>query len=195
MAGDRDSVSWPVRTERLTIRPATEDDLDATWRFRKLAEVGQWLTRLPTDRNAYADQYLDAERLARTLIVERDGEVVGDLMLSVQDPWAQDEVKDQAKGTLAELGWVIAPDHAGQGYATEAAAALLRICFEELGVRRVIAPCFADNIASRKLMERLGMRLEDHAVRDFLHRSGQWLDSMRYAILEDEWRARPTNAP
>ena len=53
---------------------------------------------------------------------------------------------------------------------------------------------FADNIASRKLMERLGMRLEDHAVRDFLHRSGQWLDSLRYAILEDEWRAGPTNA-
>jgi RimJ/RimL family protein N-acetyltransferase len=186
------SVSWPVHTARLTIRPGTEDDLDATWRFRSIPEVGEWLTRLPTDRAAYAEQYLDPERLARTLILERDGQVVGDLMLAVDDPWAQEEVKDQAKGTQAELGWVIAPDHAGQGYATEAAAELLRICFEDLGVRRVIAPCFADNVASWRLMERLGMRREERGVGVWLHRSGRWLDSLRYAILEDEWRARRT---
>jgi RimJ/RimL family protein N-acetyltransferase len=112
----------------------------------------------------------------------------------VQDPWAQHEVQDRAKGTLAELGWVIAPTHAGQGYATEAAAELLRICFQDLGVRRVIAQCLADNLASRRLMERLGMRLEDHAVRESLHRSGQWVDSMRYAILREEWQARRAGA-
>ena len=129
-------------------------------------------------------------RLCKTLVVERGGEVVGDLMLSVEDPWAQHEVRDRAQGTLAELGWVISPDHAGQGYATEAAAELLRICFEDLGVRRVVAHCLADNLDSRKLMERLGMRLEEHAVRESLHRSGRWVDSMRYAVLEEEWRAR-----
>ena len=83
---------------------------------------------------------------------------------------------------------MIAPDHAGRGYATEAARELLRICFEDLGVRRVTAQCLADNLPSRRLMERLGMRLEDHAVRDSLHRSGTWVDSLRYAILEEEWR-------
>ena len=192
MTSGKDSLAWPVRTARLTIRPATEDDLDATWQFRRIPEVGEWLTRLPTDREAYAEQYLDAGRLAKTLVVERDGEVVGDLMLSVEDAWAQHEVRERARGSLAELGWVISPDHAGQGYATEAAAELLRICFEDLGVRRVVAQCLADNLASRRLMERLGMRLEDHAVRESLHRSGRWIDSMRYAILEEEWRARRT---
>ena len=192
MSSGKGSVRWPVRTARLTIRPATEDDLDATWRFRRIPEVGEWLTRVPPDREAYAEQYLDADRLAKTLVVERDGEVVGDLMLSVEDAWAQHEVRDQARGSFAELGWVIAPDHAGQGYATEAATELLRICFEDLGVRRVVAQGLADNLASRKLMERLGMRLEDHAVRESLHRSGRWVDSMRYAILEEEWRARRT---
>ena len=56
----------------------------------------------------------------------------------------------------------------------------------------MIAQCFADNVASWKLMEQLGMRREEHAVQESLHRSGVWLDSLRYAILEDEWRARRT---
>ena len=193
MTSDIASLSWPFRTARLSLRRATEDDLEATWQFRRIPEVGEWLTRLPTDREAYAEQYLDPDRLAKTLVVERDGEVViGDLMFELQDPWAQDEVKEQAEGTQTELGWVIAPDHTGQGYATEAAAELLRISFEELGVRRVIAQCFADNVASWKMMEKLGMRLEERAVKESLHRSGHWMDSMRYAILEDEWRARRT---
>jgi len=63
--------------------------------------------------------------------------------------------------------------------------------FVELGLRRVYAQCFADNAASWRIMEKLGMRREEYAVRDSLHRSGQWMDGMRYAILSDEWRARP----
>ena len=74
-------------------------------------------------------------------------------------------------------------------FGTEAAAALLRVCFEQLGLRRAYAQCFADNAASWRVMEKLGMRREEYAVRDSLHRSGEWRDAMRYAILADEWRA------
>ena len=62
------------------------------------------------------------------------------------------------------------------------------MCFEDLGLRRVTAECFADNVASRRLMERVGMRQELHAVRDSLRRSGEWVDGMGYALLADEWR-------
>ena len=44
-------------------------------------------------------------------------------------------------------------------------------------MRRVTANCFTDNVASWRLMERVGMRRETHAIQDALHRSGQWLDS------------------
>jgi RimJ/RimL family protein N-acetyltransferase len=192
MTRDLGSLTWPMRTARLSIRRATEGDLEATWEFRRQPEVSEWLTRLPTDLDAYREQYLDPERLAKTLIVEHDGVVVGDLMFALEDPWAQDEIKDRAKGTQSELGWVIAPGHTGQGYASEAAAEMLRISFEDLGLRRVIAQCFADNVASWKLMEKLGMRREDHAVQESLHRTRGWLDGFRYAILADEWRARRT---
>jgi RimJ/RimL family protein N-acetyltransferase len=51
----------------------------------------------------------------------------------------------------------------------------------------VTANCFADNVASWRLMERVGMRRELHAVRESLHRSGKWLDGLGYALLADEW--------
>lgn len=184
-----DAIDWPVRSARLAIRPATADDLEATWRFRRLEEVSRWLTREATTLDDYREQFEDPDRLATTLVVELDGEVVGDLMLKVEDAWAQVEVADRARGVQAELGWVLHPGHAGQGYATEAVRALLRICFEELGLRRVTANCFAANEASWRLMERVGMRRELYAVSESLHRSGEWLDGMGYALLADEWRS------
>jgi RimJ/RimL family protein N-acetyltransferase len=187
---DLTAVAWPARTARLSIRPATADDVDATWRFRRLPSVGEWLTRVCVDRDDYAETFLDPDRLAKTLVIEREGVVIGDLMLALEDAWAQDEVAEQARSVQAELGWVLDPDHLGHGYATEAVGELIRLAFEDLGLRRVTALCFADNVPSWRLMERLGMRREEHNVRDSLHRSGAWLDGLGYALLVDEWRAR-----
>ena len=86
----------------------------------------------------------------------------------------------------AELGWCLDPAHHGHGYGTEAVGELLRICFADLGLRRVTASCFADNTASWRLMERLHLRREQHTVRDSLHRDGQWLDGYGYALLAEE---------
>jgi RimJ/RimL family protein N-acetyltransferase len=83
---------------------------------------------------------------------------------------------------------VLAPSHSGHGYAAEAVRQLLRHILEDLGIRRVIATCFLDDDASWRLMERVGMRRETHAVRASRHRSGRWLDTVTYALLADEWR-------
>ena len=131
-------------------------------------------------------------RLATTVIIalghDPAAPIIADFMLRGDDAWAQLEMTDQAKGTQAELGWVLDPAQSGRGYATEAVGELLRYCFHDLGVRRVTASCFLDNDASWRLMERVGMRRETHAVRESLHRSGQWLDTVAYALLADEWR-------
>jgi RimJ/RimL family protein N-acetyltransferase len=188
MATLLDTVTWPVRTERLTLRPATRDDLEATWRFRRLDVVSRWITRAPTTLAEYRPQFEDPESLARTLVIEHGGAVIGDLMVRPEDAWAQAEVADRARGVQAELGWVLHPEHAGRGYATEAVRAVIRLCFEDLRLRRVTANCFADNVESWRLMERVGMRREVHTIRESLHRSGEWLDGMGYALLADEWR-------
>ena len=85
------------------------------------------------------------------------------------------------------LGWVLDPTYTGHGYATEAVRELLLYCFQDLGVRRITANCFLDNDTSWRLMERVGMRRELYAIRESLHRSGRWLDTVGYAILEEEW--------
>jgi RimJ/RimL family protein N-acetyltransferase len=72
---------------------------------------------------------------------------------------------------------------------------LLRHCFEDLGVRRVTANCFLGNDTSWRLMERVGMRRELHAVRESRHRSGRWLDTVGYAVLADEWSLDPPARP
>jgi RimJ/RimL family protein N-acetyltransferase len=189
LSQDLSAVAWPVRTDRLTIRPATLDDADAAWQFRRLESVGRWMTAAPRDREGFVRKFAEPEQLSRTLLMEHDGVVIGDLYVAVGDAWAQTEVADRARGVQAEIGWVLAPEHEGHGFATEAVTELLRICFEDLGLRRVFAQCFADNVPSWRLMERVGMRREEHAVRESLHRSGEWLDGLRYALLADEWRA------
>lgn len=183
-----DAITWPVHTDRLTLRPATPADVEATWQFRRLASVSRWITRAPASLEEYRTQFEDSDRLATTLVVQLDGEVIGDLALHVDDAWAQAEVSEQAHGVQAELGWVLHPEHAGHGYATEAVRELIRLCFEDLGLRRVTASCFAANESSWRLMERVGMRREVYTVRESLHRSGQWLDGTGYALLADEWR-------
>jgi RimJ/RimL family protein N-acetyltransferase len=188
VAAPLDAMTWPVRTQRLSLRPATNGDLAPTWCYRKLETVSRWLTSAPPTLEEYRVRFEDPASLARTIVIELTGEVIGDLMLTIEDGWAQAEVTEQARGVHAELGWVLHPDHAGRGYASEAVRELIRLCFEELGLRRVAANCFADNEASWRLMERVGMRREIYSVRDSLHRSGHWLDGMSYALLADEWR-------
>ena len=190
MATSLDGIAWPVLTKRLAIRRAVEADLEPTWEFRRDERVTRWMTAAPSTIEAYRERFADPDRLVRTLVVELDAVVIGDLMLAVEDGWAQAEVIDQAREVQAELGWCIAPEHQGRGYAAEAVEALLRICFEDLGLRRVTAHSFADNEASWRLMEKVGMRREIHTLRESLHRSGEWLDGVGYALLADEWRVR-----
>jgi RimJ/RimL family protein N-acetyltransferase len=184
-------LARPLRTERLTLRSATAADAEPTWRYRRLESVNEWLTGCPAGLDAYRELFCEPARLATTVVVtlghDAGAPVIGDFMLRREDAWAQLEVADRARDTQAELGWVLDPTHTGRGYATEAVRELLRHCFEDLGVRRVTANCFLGNDTSWRLMERVGMRRELHAVRESLHRSGQWLDTVGYAILADEW--------
>ena len=127
------------------------------------------------------------------IVRNSDGVVIGDLMLRVEDGWAQRDVCTRAENVQAELGWVLHPDFVGFGYATEAVGALISLCFGELGLRRVVAGCFTANVSSWRLMERLGMRREGHTTRDSLHRDLGWQDGYTYALLAEEWKPGSTH--
>jgi RimJ/RimL family protein N-acetyltransferase len=88
-----------------------------------------------------------------------------------------------------ELGFTIAPEHQGQGYATEAAGLLLDYLFGARGKHRVHASCDARNAASAAVLERLGMRREGH-LRQSTWAKGEWTDDLLYGLLREEWLAR-----
>lgn len=174
---------WPRRTARLLLRPPTLDDMRAVYAYRSDPDTARWLSGLATSVEEMAGRMLDG---GRGLVVEREGVVVGDLMISVQDAWSQREVAERAKGAQAELGWVVAPAHRGHGYAVEAVREAVTVAFE-LGVHRVEAGCFADNLASRRVMDKVGLRQEGYFVSESLHRDGSWRDGMSFALLAEEW--------
>jgi len=89
----------------------------------------------------------------------------------------------------AELWYVLHPARVGQGYATEAASALLDFAFDTLRLHRVYADCDPRNTASCRVTARLGMQLEG-VMRENYWLRGEWCDASIYAILEHEWRAR-----
>jgi RimJ/RimL family protein N-acetyltransferase len=180
-------IDWPVRTERLALRPAVPEDLRAVYEIRSLPEVAQWMPDLPTSYDAWVLAQGQRDAIGRMLVVLLDEVVIGHLYLHVEDAWSQVEVKEQATRSQAEVGWAFDPAHQGRGYATEAVQEALRICFEDLGVRRVVALAFADNGPSLRVMEKVGMRREALMVKESLHRELGWLDGVSYGLLAEEW--------
>jgi len=89
-----------------------------------------------------------------------------------------------------EIGWGFGIDHRGQGLATEAARRLISYAFEDCDYHRIFAGTIFTNTRSWALMERLGMRKEAHFVKAHVpaEEGGEWIDTVRYAVLAEEWR-------
>ncbi len=92
----------------------------------------------------------------------------------------------------AKLGYAIAVDYWGHGYATDAAHALIDFGFRELKLHRISAAMGPGNTASIAIAGRLGMTYEGR-IRDHVYTNGRWRDSLLYSVLVDEWvAAKPT---
>jgi RimJ/RimL family protein N-acetyltransferase len=180
------SIAWPVRTERLTLRAYAPQDLDALWSFEQLPAVQMWLGWAPHTRDELAAAMNKSSTTTHVMVLA-DDDLIGHIMITPRDSWAQSDVAARAKGLEAELGWMFDPAHGGQGFATEAIGAAIGLCFDSLRLRRVQAGCFADNTASWRLMERLGMRREEFSKATALHRDGSWHDGLSYGLLREEW--------
>lgn len=182
-------VRLPITTERLVVRSFRPGDEDEVLAYRSVPEVVRYIPGDPKTREEVADLVaerstagrIDEKNRALTLAVELDGRVVGDVLVHLDG-------LDGADGKQVELGWVFAPDIAGQGYATETARELLRVAFDELGVHRAWAQLDALNVASARLCERLGMRREALFEKASWFKE-EWTDLAIYAIRADEWRA------
>jgi RimJ/RimL family protein N-acetyltransferase len=87
----------------------------------------------------------------------------------------------------AHLGYAIAADHWGHGYATDASRTLVRFAFENLDLHRVSAAIGPENLASVAVVKRLGFSYEGR-IRHHVFTNDAWRDSLLYSILTDEYR-------
>ena len=184
--------AYPVRGERLLLRPLAVSDADALLAYRSRDDVCRYVPFEPMSRDdileriagQWARTELTDEGQALTLgaQVGETGELAGDVMLF----WHS---REHAGG---ELGYVLNPALGGRGYATEAANLMLRLGFEELGLHRIVARIDERNEASVRLARRLGMRQEARLVSNELFK-GEWSNELDFAMLADEWYARPTS--
>ena len=115
---------------------------------------------------------LDGEDGALAVVVEHDGTPVGDVTL-----WFTDRDR-----RVAEIGWVLDPEHGGRGLASEAVAAVLHVAFARYGLHRVTAQTDARNTASAALAARVGMHREAHFRQDWWSKGG-WTDTLVFAVL------------
>jgi RimJ/RimL family protein N-acetyltransferase/organic hydroperoxide reductase OsmC/OhrA len=173
----------PIVTERLTLRAFTPADAEPLASYLGDPDVVRHLLHGP--KTAAECRDLATELAGRTaprvsgealvLVAEFKGEHIGHLNLTLHDHDA----------SSAEIGWVFHPAVAGQGLATEAAAALMRFGFEHYRLRHVTAQLDPRNTASARLCERLGMTREA-LLRESWWSKGEWTDNAIYVRHRDD---------
>jgi [ribosomal protein S5]-alanine N-acetyltransferase len=169
-----------IATDRLHIRPFQANDWPTIYAYLSDPGVTAWLPEGLLDQaqtQAFVAENQGGETKAYAVVLPDEKRLIGHMVYHL---WF-------APRTY-ELGWVFHPAYQGRGYATEGALALMRHSFETLNAHRVIATCQPENIASWRVMEKLGMRREGH-FRQCIYRSETlWWDEYFYALLAEEWR-------
>lgn len=167
-----------IRTDRLVLRHARPGDLDdlhavfsdpgamrwwSTLPHTTLDETRTWLDGMIAGNVAGSDDY----------VIERDGRVIGKAGIY----------------RMPDVGYILHPDHQGQGFASEALTAVIAHVFATRPVETLTADVDPENAASIRLLERLGFQQTGSAERTW-NIGGDWKDSLYYALTRADWAAR-----
>lgn len=150
-----------IETERLLLRDVQLDDFES---FKKLCsddQVTKYLDYITFATEEKLKEWVESHvkynlQVPRhsynfSIIEKTSGKFVG--WIGIGEP------SDKTKADL-DFGYALMHDCWGKGYATEALRTLIKYCFDNLGVRRIMGDCDSRNIASQRVMEKVGMKLE-----------------------------------
>jgi RimJ/RimL family protein N-acetyltransferase len=177
-----------ITTERLLLREIEDDDWPAVLAYQRdprYLRYYAWTERTESDVRAFVSMLaaLKNEEPRRkfqlAITLPGDGRLIGNCGIR----------RKPENDFEADIGYELDPAHWGNGYATEAARAVVAFGFRELGLHRVSSWCIADNVGSAHVLEKVGLRLEGR-LRDNEHFKGRWWDTLHYGMLEEEWRPR-----
>lgn len=177
-----------LTTERLLLRDFVEGDWPAVLAYQndpRYLRFYAWTKRTPDDVQTFVARFIaQQERQPRlkfqmAITLPATDQLIGNAGIRIKT----------AGGHEADIGYELDPQHWGRGYASEASRALMHFGFEQLRLHRISAHCLAENVASARVLEKLGMRLEGK-LRDAEHFKGRYWDTLHYAILEHEWQKK-----
>jgi RimJ/RimL family protein N-acetyltransferase len=185
-----DTAFTALTSERLVLRRFRTEDLEAFIAYRSDPEIARyqsWETPYPASQARTFLQDLQVlhpdtpgEWFQFAVAHRRADRLLGDCAAHVP-------VKDPRQ---AEIGFTLAPEHQGHGYATEAVRRLLHYLLIERGKHRVSATCDDRNTRSAAVLERVGMRREGHLLESTWSK-GEWTSELLYAVLRREWPTGP----
>lgn len=189
-------------TERLILRRFTPADAGRLVELDSDAEVMRFLT----GGKATPRELIEEDILPRFTRVDPRHPAAGFWAVHERATgafvgWVGLTVRAGAQGPEAELGYRIRRVSWGRGYATEASRALVDRIFAEPGVTRVVATTFEANLASRRVMEKLGMRLVRRFRLSRARLAAAWTfdgagaepwdgDDVEYEVRRERWRLR-----
>ena len=174
-----------LETQRLILRPLTPQDAPALSRLagrREIADTTISITHPYSEEQARqwiaetANLFAKGKSAVFGLQLKREGNLVGAAGLRDID----------AEHSLAELGFWVAVECWGQGYATEAARAVVAFGFEQLGLNRIYAHHMVRNPASGRVLAKIGMHQEG-LLRQRVRKWGVFEDVGLMALLRQEW--------
>ena len=173
------------KTERLQLRELSLNDLDEIHTLHSLPEVDKFNTLGIPDTIETTKQLLlewvttqkEQPRKKFVFCVENDGkEFIGLIGLTIGRPAYRN----------AEIWFKFHPKYWNRGYATETVNSMLHFSFRALKLHRIEAGCAVENVASSRVLEKVGMIKEGHC-RKLLPIRGQWVDNFEFAILDTDF--------
>jgi len=173
----------PLQTQRLTLRAYTPPDIPALLPLIGAREVAATTLRIPhpytesdaQDFIAATEEDLASGNGLRLGIVVRESDMLcGGVGLRIETDHRR-----------AELGYWIGVPYWGNGFATEAARAVVKHGFETLGLHRIFASHFANNPSSARVLQKIGMRHEG-SLRAHILKWGEFLDLEMYGMLASD---------
>ena len=164
-----DTSSWErlrIHTGRLCLRTPTPRDAETLYDLFADPDVMHDLGKEPVSTlgqaRAMIEEAIDGWRTdgVGPFILETvvDAQVVGQAGLTIFDTrsWMPSTWADAGSHAQPELGWALIRAHWGNGYATEAAAAIRDWAYRSRSIERLVSVIFSDNVRSRRVAERLG---------------------------------------
>lgn len=145
-----------LKTERLVLRPWTEDDLNDFFEYASVDGVGQmagWLPHRDIDESrAILQKFIDGKK---TFALEFEGKVIGSLGIELYNEKELPEFKEK-RGR--EIGYVLSKDYWGRGLMPEAVREVIRYLFEVVKLDFIACGHFVDNVQSMRVQEKCGFR-------------------------------------